>query len=70
MTIANGFAQRQNWTDVSTPGMLLHTTSASTSLGICCGRNYGGMEQIMHGFVAMVAALVKLDVNIIMEVFI
>ena len=41
MTTANGFDQHQTWADVSTPGMLLRTTSTSTIIGICSGSKYG-----------------------------
>ena len=42
ITTAIGFVQSQNWADVNTHGMTLHTTSTSRSIGIWCGSNYGG----------------------------
>ena len=42
ITTAIGFVQSQNWADVNTHGMTLHTTSTSRSTGIWCGSNYGG----------------------------
>ena len=42
MTTASGFVQSQNWADVGTPGMLLHTSPTAKSIGVCCGSKYGG----------------------------
>ena len=41
MTTADGLIQSHHWGDVSTPGMLLRTTSTSTIIGICSGSKYG-----------------------------
>ena len=42
LTTANGMIHAKNQSDTSNPGLLLHTTSNTTSIGMCCGSDYGG----------------------------